>query len=186
MAYNPFMFDPPGPMGAANPEELMIQLMNADEAGVKLEVVQGEFTWEFFPSPLHQGMIRRLDRSVRPIPDDDRGCGCFTLSDAYVQFADGSVKRPDLRIYCNEPPLTRQALTIMPEAVVEVLSPRGERKDLQVGPPFYLSQGVKDVLVIDPERRQAHHFRTSGYLPVALGATVALECGCELTIPDVR
>lgn len=179
------MFDPSGPMGAPSPLELMVQLMNADEAGVKLEVVRDEFIWEFFPSPLHQGLVRDIDRSVRPIPGDDWGCGCFTLPDAYLQFADGSVKRPDLMVYCVRPPLTRQALTIMPEAVVEVLSPRGARKDLQVGPPFYLSQGIKDVLVVDPEGVVAHHFRREGYRPVALGATVRLECGCELTIPSV-
>ena len=172
-------------MGAATPQELMIQLTSADEAGVKLEVVQGEFVWEFFPSPLHQGMIVDLQQSLRPTLGDDRGCGCFALPDAYLQFPDGSVKRPDLMIYCARPPLTRQALTIMPETVVEILSPRGERKDLVVGPPFYLSQGVKDVLVVDPERRQAHHFRHDGYQPVALGATVRLECGCELTVPHI-
>ncbi len=172
-------------MGAATPQDLMLQLMNADEAGVKLEVVQGEFVWEFFPSPLHQGFVRDLDRSVRPIPGDDRGCGCFTLADAYLQFSDGSLKRPDLMIYRFRPPLTREPLTIMPEAVVEILSPRGERKDLQVGPPFYLSNGVKDVLVVDPERRQGHHFRRDGYQPVALGATVRLECGYELTVPNL-
>lgn len=183
--YTPPMFDPPGPMGAASPKELMLQLMNADEAGVKLEVVGDEFMWEFFPSPLHQGVLRDLDRSVRSTPGDDRGCGCFTLSDAYLQFADGSLKRPDLMVYCFRPPLTREPLTIMPEAVVEILSPGGRRKDLQVGPPFYLSQGIKDIVVVDPEGRLAHHFRRDGYRPVALGATVRLECGCELTVPDL-
>lgn len=185
VAYNSRMFDPSGPMGAANPQELMIQLMNADEAGVKLEVVQGEFVWEFFPSPLHQGLVRDLDRSVRPTLGDDHGCGCFTLADAYLQFRDGSLKRPDLMLFCERPVLTREPLTIMPEAIVEILSPRGERKDLQVGPPFYLSHGIKDVLVVDPERRQAHHFRHDGYQPVALGVTVRLECGCELTVPHI-
>ena len=185
LTYNPPMFDPSGPMGAPSPLELMVQLMNADEAGVKLEVVQGEFIWEFFPSPMHQGLVRDLDRSVRPIPGDDRGCDCFTLPDAYLQFPDGSVKRPDLMIYCVRPTLTRAALTIMPEAVVEVLSPGGRRKDLEVGPPFYLSQGVKDVLVIDPEGGAAHHFRQGGNQPVVLGATVRLECGCEVTVPSV-
>ncbi len=172
-------------MGAATPLELMVQLMNADEAGVKLEVVGNEFTWEFFPSPLHQGLVVDLQRSVRPTPGDDRGCGCFALPDAYIQFRDGSVKRPDLMIYCARPPLTRQALTVMPEAVVEILSPRGERKDLQVGPPFYLAQGIQDVVVVDPEGRLAHHFRRDGYRPLALGAVVRLECGCELTVPSV-
>ena len=44
-------------MGAASPEELLFHLMQADEFGIKLEVVEGDYTWEFFPSPLHQGTI---------------------------------------------------------------------------------------------------------------------------------
>jgi Uma2 family endonuclease len=176
------MYDPPGPMGANSPQELMRQLMNADEAGVKLEVVQGEYTWEFFPSPLHQGVVADVERSLwLSMSTNPSGCGCFTLADTYIQFADGSVKRPDLMVFCERPPRTREALTVIPEAVIEVLSPRGERKDLQVGPPFYLSQGVKDVVVIDPEGETAHHFRKDGERTVERGTAVRLQCGCELT-----
>ena len=34
-------------------EDLSQRLMQADEFGLKLEIVQGMYTWEFFPSPLH-------------------------------------------------------------------------------------------------------------------------------------
>jgi len=54
-------------MGAANPSELLERLMQADEFGVKLEIVQGTYTWEFFPSPFHQSVVREVDRSVRPV-----------------------------------------------------------------------------------------------------------------------
>lgn len=175
------MFEPSGPMGAASPEELMRQLMNADEAGVRLEVVQGEFTWEFFPSPLHQGVLKRIEQSLwRSSLSNSSGCRCFTLSDTYIQFPDGSLKRPDLAVFCSEPTLTREALTVVPEAVVEVLSPRGERKDLQIGPPFYLSQGVREIVVVDPEGDTAHHFRRDGTRQVPRGTAIRLECGCEL------
>lgn len=177
------MFDPSGPMGAANPKELMLQQMNADEFGVKLEVVQGEFSWEFFPSPLHQGVLADIRRSLWASGVDHlAGCGYYSLSDTYIQFPDGSIKRPDLMIFCERPPRTRLALTMIPEAVVEILSPRGERKDLQVGPPFYLSQGVKDVVVVDPEGGEARHFRRDGKSRVPSGSTIRLECGCELTV----
>lgn len=168
-------------MGAANPEELLEHLMQADEFGVKLEVVQDQFTWEFFPSPLHQGVIRDIDRSVRTEKGNDGGCGCYTLSDAYVKFADGSVKRPDLMIFCTKPPLTREALTVIPEAVVEVLSPGTERKDLDIGPPFYLSQGVKDVLVVNPETGVVHHFRRDRVARYTSPVAIQLEVGCEVT-----
>jgi Uma2 family endonuclease len=70
----------------------------------------------------------------------------------------------------------------MPEAVVEILSPGGQKKDLQVGPPFYLSHGVKDVVVVDPEGDSARHFRSDGERTIPRGTTICLECGCEVTV----
>ncbi len=34
--------------------------------------------------------------------------------------------------------------------MIEVVSKGYEAKDLEIGPPFYLAQGVKDVIVFDP------------------------------------
>jgi len=125
--------------------------MQADEFGIKLEIVQGTYTWEFFPSPFHQGAVQRVQQSIRTKPGGVEGCGCFSIQDIYIRFPDGSIKRPDLSIFCKEPELTRQALTLVPDAVVEIVSPGGEKKDLDVGPSFYLSQGVKDVVVSNPD-----------------------------------
>ena len=139
-------------MGAANPKELLLHLMQADEFGLKLEVVRGDYVWEFFPGPLHQGVVQEINKSVRPSAMGSALVhGCFCLPDVYIQFQDTSVKRPDLSIFRAKPPLTREAVTMSPEAVVEVLSPGTEKKDLDVGPGFYLSQGVKDVVVVNPE-----------------------------------
>jgi len=85
-------------------------------------------------------------------------------------------------IFCSKPSLTREALTIVPDAVVEVLSPGTERKDLDIGPPFYLSQGVKDVLVVNPETAAVHHFRRDRVARYTGPVTLALEVGCEVTL----
>jgi hypothetical protein len=167
-------------MGAANPEELLQHLMQADEFGVKLEVVGEDYVWEFFPSPLHQGIVKKIDRSVRPCPVGRGGCGCFTLMDAYIDFGRGSVKRPDIAIYCTEPPLTRQALRIIPDAVVEVVSPGTEKKDIDMGPLFYLAAGIKDVVVVNPDTATVYHFRRDGTVRHQTPCTISLECGCDL------
>jgi len=168
-------------MGAANPQELLEHLMQADEFGVKLEVVQGSYSWEFFPSPLHQAILGDIAQSLRRGANSDSGCGCFSIMDAYIKFPDGSLKRPDLMIYCERPQVTREALRVVPEAVVEVLSPGSERKDLDVGPPFYLSQGVRDVVVVNPEAGAVLHFTKEGVARHASPAAIRLACGCELT-----
>lgn len=168
-------------LGRTHPNELLQRLMRADELGVRLEVVQDTFTWEFSPSPLHQGVLSEIDRSVRPLAKPGQECDFYTLANAYVRFPDGSLKRPDLMVFCTKPTLTRDALTVIPDAVVEDLSPDGYRKDVEMGPPFYLSQGVRDVVVVDPETKVVHHFRRGEARKLAGPVTISLECGCELT-----
>jgi Uma2 family endonuclease len=168
-------------MGAVSPELLYQQLLDADEAGVRLEMVMGQPMWEMHPSPLHQMVLRQIARSVRPTKEGDSSCGCFDLQDTYIRFPDGSVKRPDLAIYCQEPPATQEALTVIPEAVVEIVSPGSEMKDLHIGPPFYLSQGVKDVVIFDPRTSSVLHYRKTGLETRLTPTTVHLQCGCSVS-----
>ncbi len=43
--------------------------------------------------------------------------------------------------------------------MIEIVSLDYEEKDLSINPPWYLSQGVRDVLVVEPRERKVHHFR---------------------------
>ncbi len=72
-------------------------------------------------------------------------------------------------------------MTEVPEAVIEVLSKGYEKKDLELGPPFYVGQGVKDILVYDPDNKTTRHFTATGQFEYAEGATLRLQCGCEVT-----
>ena len=166
----------------ATQEEISNVLMAAEEAGVSLHQIGVTPVWEMLPSPLHQGVLRKIDRSVvGPLGSADE-CGCYTLTDTYLRLGDGSLRRPDLMVFCTEPALTRKALTTVPEAVIEVVSPGGELKDLQIGPPNYLANGVKDVIVVEPESGACTHFRRDGIAARKRGETVTLECGCRVTL----
>src|SRR5690348_9721951 len=71
---------------------------------VKLEITGGTRTWRLLPSPRHQKMIDRIRATIAPIPGFATGCGCFHLADVQLKFPDGSFKRPDIAIFCVEPP----------------------------------------------------------------------------------
>jgi Uma2 family endonuclease len=154
----------------------------ADEAGIKLEWVQGTPTWEAFPALRHQRAVERIAASVQPSKkQSEEGCRCEAVRDVYIRFPDGSFKRPDLSIFCEELPDTDEAVEVVPDAIVEVVSRGFEKKDLEVGAPFYLAQGVKNVLVLDLEGK-VHHF-TSGGKSVRPSPTVfILSCGCRVTV----
>ena len=157
-------------------------LVAAAELGVRLEVMNGLSIWEAQPLYRHQKAVERIAGTIRPsaaVPN----CVCVHALDVYIQFAAG-LKRPDISIFCREPSDAEQdqALTMIPEAVVEVISKGFEAKDLELAPPFYLSQGVKDVVVFDPSTLLVLHVRHEGAKRHTSPVRIALECGCDIEV----
>lgn len=157
------------------------QLMDAaDEVGIKLEIVQGTPTWEAWPATRHQVVLQTVASSLKEWSRSDNGCGCHGVQDIYIRFPDGSVKRPDLSIFCQAPPLQDETLEIVPEGVVEIVSKGYEKKDMEIGPPFYLSQGVRDVVVVNPHTGKVYHHTSAGTRELKSPVQIVLECGCAL------
>jgi Uma2 family endonuclease len=157
------------------------KFLRAEELGIRLEVVGGLPIWEAHPVWKHQKAIDRIRGSIRPRSPAEP-CGCVHAADVYVQFPDGSLKRPDVAIFCREPDEQEDAITLVPEAVIEVVSKGYEAKDLEIGPPFYLAQGVKDVIVFDPGTLLVLHARRDGTKRLVSPETLALECGCVAVV----
>jgi Uma2 family endonuclease len=115
------------------------RLSAADELGTRLEIVNGLPIWEAQPLYKRQKAVERIAQAIRPGNGGSK-CWCVHVMDVYVQFPNG-LKRPDISIFCREPTEEEQenAPTLIPEAVVEVVSKGYEAKDLEIAPPFYLS-----------------------------------------------
>lgn len=166
-------------------EEVILQT-DATGALVRLEYVRGRLKVEASPTVRHQKAAGRIERSIRPIPGTAGDCGCFVLADTLIRFPDpaGTLKRPDIAVFCTEPPDIDEALEQLPEAVIEILSLGYEDKDLgDDGAPFYLTCGVADVLVVDPRSGRVLHYRPGQ--PIAelrAPVTVALACGCQVRV----
>jgi Uma2 family endonuclease len=154
------------------------KFLRAEELGIRLEIVRGLPIWEAAPAWRHQRAVDRIRGTIRA--REGAACPCVHAADVYVQFPDGSLKRPDVSIFCREPDEQDDAITLVPEAVVEVVSKGSEAKDLELGPSFYLTQGVKDVVVFDPVTLLVLHISAHktvrGTSPMALD----LACGCSL------
>lgn len=156
--------------------------MIADNAGVRLEVIGGLPVWEALPNLIHQETIDRVRETFKHADYVNGGCECLHYSDLHIKFPDGSDKRPDVSIFCRRPSETESAVTEVPEAVIEVISKGYEKKDLELGPPFYLGQGVKDVIVYDPSTKVTRHFTAAGQSEYADSVTLTLQCGCQVTL----
>jgi len=161
------------------------KFLRADELGIRLEIVAGLPIWEPHPLYRHQKAIDRIRATLQKgsgSGPQKAECACVHISDVYVSFPDGSLKRPDIAIFCQEPTEEDEAIKLIPEAVIEIVSKGYEAKDLEVGPHFYLSQGVKDVIVFDPYTLLVLHVRKDRTSRQVSPVAVTLECGCTCIV----
>lgn len=170
-------------MGQDDPKMLLCHLMWADEFGVKLKAEGFTQRWKIFPSPLHQDEVMQIYSGVRrALGSNSEGCDCYRLVDAYIQFPDGSLKRPDLALFCRRPEVRREALEAVPQAIAEVLSRGTEAKDLVTGPRIYLASGVLDVVALHPETGMVTQIPPDGTRILNAPVEIELAMGSVVTI----
>lgn len=159
--------------------------IQADDLGIRLEIVGGLPIWEAHPVWKHQKAIDRIRATIEAIPTKSKKkerCACIHASDVYVSFPDGSLKRPDIAIFCEEPSEEEEAITLIPEAVIEVISKGYEAKDLEIGPNFYLAQGIKDIIIFNPYTLLVLHVRQDNVRRLTSPVSIDLECGCRCSV----
>lgn len=153
------------------------------DSGVKLERVNGLTIWEAHPVALHQETVFRIQVALKSTTQDSGGCGCYHYADLSMRFPDGSEKRPDIAIFCERPQQSEEAVTALPDAVIEVISKGYEAKDYVISLPFYLTQGVKDVIVFNPYTNEVLHCRPDGTRETFVSPVeIQLVCGCAVTV----
>ncbi|MDQ3634433.1 MAG: Uma2 family endonuclease [Acidobacteriota bacterium] len=158
------------------------QFLRAEELGIRLEIVGGLPIWEASPVYKHQKEVDRIRESIKKTKNSDTNCECLDVADVYVQFPDGSLKRPDISIFCREPEEMEDAIKQVPTAVIEVISKGYEAKDLEISPPVYLENGVQDVVVLNPYTDEVFHFRADGINEFTSPTFIELECGCNCLV----
>jgi hypothetical protein len=140
------------------------KFLRADELGIRLEIVRGLPIWEAQPVYKHQKAVDRIRATIEKVSDGAQSGDCFHAANVYVSFPDGSLKRPDISIFCREPEEEEEAI------------------DLEIGPHFYLSQGVKDVVVFDPYTLLVLHVRRDGATRQVSPVNLLFECGCRCVV----
>ena len=162
------------------------KFLRAEDFGIRLEIVGGLPIWEPYPVYKHQKAVDRIratiERVVAGSESSEGGCDCIHVSDVYVSFPDGSLKRPDISIFSREPEDEEEAIKLVPEAVIEVISKGYEAKDLEIGPRFYLSQGVKDIVVFNPYTLDVLCIRSDDAQRHVSPVEISLSCGCRCTV----
>jgi Uma2 family endonuclease len=156
------------------------EMLKAEELGVKLEIAGNLAIWEASPVYKHQKAVDRIRGSFKKRQSGD--CSCLDVADVYISFPDGSLMRPDISVFCVEPEEEEEAIKQVPEAVIEVISKKYEAKDLEISPPIYLSNGVKDVVVFNPYTLEVVHFRAGETRTHSSPIRIELACGCSCEV----
>lgn len=169
-------------MAVVSDEMLDLLVQSADHSQVRLQMTAGVPTWEAMPGWRHQRITLDIRDSIRRLAEGEGDCGCHAGVDVMIRFPEGSFRSPDVAIFCQLPPDRDGAVDILPAAVVEIVSPGYEEKD-RIGPPFYLDQGIADVVVYDPRSGEVVHFTPVGRSVHAAPVDLAFACGCVVTIP---
>jgi Uma2 family endonuclease len=172
---------PSHPLPHIDDSQLWDLFARAEEIGLRLEMTEAGITWEALPGYRHQRMSVDIASTIRPIKSGS-GCGCFWAPDVAIRFRDGQVKRPDISIFCQEPSEEEGFIHSVPTAVIEITSPGYEDKDLVAGPHIYLRNGVQDVLVLNRNSMEVHHWTQTGRRMVLSPQQFELASGCEVTI----
>ena len=92
------------------------------------------------------------------------------------------MKRPDISIFCETPIETDEAVKEVPDAVIEIISKGYEKKDLEIGVPFYLANGVRDVVVFNPYTDEVLYFCNGEKREMISPVEIELTCGCRCTV----
>lgn len=153
-----------------------------DKSGVKLEMVNGIPVWEAFPVYRHQQKTLEVQLSILNGAKDSGDCACISVADLTIRFPDGSIKRPDISIFCRKPPEEDSVCTLVPEAVIEILSKGYERKDTEISLPFYLSFKIPDIVIFDPETGRVSHYHDDRLDEYESPVDIVFRCGCQATI----
>lgn len=85
----------------------------------------------------------------------------LVLQDVLVAFPDGSRPAPDISWWSAErrPTISRGAVRVVPDLVIEVLSPSTRPNDEGVKRELYMRSGVRELWLVDPDARTVTRVR---------------------------
>jgi Uma2 family endonuclease len=99
------------------------------------------------------------------------------LQDVFVAFPAGSRPAPDISYWSakRRPPVERGAVQSVPDLIIEVLSPSTRANDEGAKRELYVSSGVRELWLVDPDAYTVTRVRPGGTADEALGEEATLH-----------
>ncbi len=127
------------------------------EEGAPFQLINGELIMSPSPTPYHQILSKRIFKVIDTFLEKNNLEGTFLYAPLDIYFDEENIFQPDLLYIAGKPEseLIEGRISVVPDLVVEILSPSTAYYDLRQKKDFYERFGVKEYLIIDPIRKDA-------------------------------
>lgn len=142
------------------------------EPGYTVQLIDGIFVKEPAPIVHHQRVSRRLQRILEDYFWEHNPKGELFNAPIDLVLSDHSTVQPDLVFIGNARQLTNpKYLNVIPELVVEILSPSSKRTDTVRKLDLYCRHGISHYWIVDPEDGiiQAFKLKDDAYTVIPVG-----------------
>jgi Uma2 family endonuclease len=130
----------------------------APDDGHRYELINGVVCMSPSPTPIHQEVVLEIGSQIRNHLTRRRVGRCFI--DVDVRLTEALVYRPDVVFLSAERSAHCGArITVVPDLVVEVISPDSRRYDHETKKGDYERCGVGEYWLVDPEKREFVFYR---------------------------
>ena len=140
-------------MPLTEPKLATIEDYNALPIGAPYQLIGGELIMSPSPTPFHQEISANLYTSLRTFVTS-KSLGRVFLAPLDIRLTDYDVFQPDVMFVRKERVhlIGREKFNIIPDLVIEILSPSNAYYDLTHKKTMYCEHGVEEYWIVDPEQ----------------------------------
>lgn len=144
-----------------------------EEPGYRHEIIDGVLLRDPTPSFHHQRVSRRLQRILEDYISNVDPNGEIFDAPLDLALAEHTVVQPDLLYLPGSRPAKNTPIDVVPELIVEVISPSTGKKDRVLKLNHYQSSGVLRYWIVDPQECfiEAYELRDEHYVSIVRSHT---------------
>ena len=125
--------------------------------GFRYQLINGVVIMSPRPTPHHQSILLAILRQIDPVA---LSLGGAVLPEVDLRLSPDLVYSPDICYVAPGRDFPRdRALSIVPDMIVEILSPSSRRMDLRTKKSDYERFGVREYWVVEPDEQRVRVFR---------------------------
>jgi Uma2 family endonuclease len=159
-------------MPLTEPKQATIEDYERLPEGAPYQLIGGELIMSPSPTPFHQGILANLAFTLRAFSEKNN-LGKVFFAPLDIRITDHDVYQPDILFVRKERVhlIGREKFNIIPDLVIEILSPSNAYYDFTRKKAMYAEHGVVEYWIVDPEAetieimiKEGEYYRTESFI----------------------